>query len=155
MEPRSVAGAPANGHRARERRRLGTTRAFTLVELLAVVLILSIVMAVATPIYLSATANAQRSSCRANMQMIANAEYAYKIKSATHTYVAVSAGNSLTGAGLTDLQANPVCPNGGQYSVLLSGTTNDSRAVPSGGLAVQCSAPASAHGSFIPGQDTQ
>ena len=49
---------------------------FTLIELLVVVLILAILMAVALPLYLSAVADSQRKTCRANLQTIANAEQA-------------------------------------------------------------------------------
>ena len=48
-------------------------RGFTLIELLVVVLILAVLMAVSIPLYLSAVADSQRKTCRANMQTIANA----------------------------------------------------------------------------------
>lgn len=129
------------------------SRGFTFVELLVVVLIIAILMTVALPMYLSATASSQRNACRANLQLIANAEWSYKIKNSSHAYVAVTTAQSLTGQGLTDLQSDPKCPLGGKYSVILSGTTNDSRSVPSGGLAVQCNFATNSHGSFIPGAD--
>ena len=55
-------------------------KGFTLIELLVVVLILSILMAVALPLYLSAVSDSQRKTCRANMQTIANAVQAARVK---------------------------------------------------------------------------
>jgi len=55
-------------------------RGFTLIELLVVVLILSILMAVALPLYLSAVADSQKKTCRANMQTIANAALAARVR---------------------------------------------------------------------------
>jgi len=88
-------------------------RGFTLIELLVVVLILSILMAVALPLYLNAVSDSQLKTCRANMQTIANAEQAYNVRVAPHAYTDVL-------ANLTDLQATPICPNGGTYSVALA-----------------------------------
>src|SRR5436305_5955120 len=53
---------------------------FTLIELLIVVLILAILMAVALPLYLSAVADSEKKTCRANMQTIPNAVQAAKAK---------------------------------------------------------------------------
>ena len=54
-------------------------RGFTLIELLVTVLILAILMAIALPLYLSAIADSERKTCRANLQTIANAEMAYRV----------------------------------------------------------------------------
>src|SRR5579862_9476672 len=95
-------------------------KGFTLIELLVVVLILSILMAVALPLYLSAVSDAQRKTCRANMQTIANAAQAARVRTAAADYTSiisksstaidVSAADSATGA-LTDLNSVPVCPS--------------------------------------------
>src|SRR5882757_1201559 len=55
-------------------------RGFTLIELLVVVLILAVLMAVSIPLYLSAVADSQKKTCRANMQTIANAVQAARVK---------------------------------------------------------------------------
>jgi type IV pilus assembly protein PilA len=60
---------------------------FTLIELLVVVLILSILMAVALPLYLSAISDAQRKTCRANLQTIANAVQSARVKTNAITTV--------------------------------------------------------------------
>jgi type IV pilus assembly protein PilA len=62
----------------RERRRAG---AFSLVELLVVIIILAILMAVAVALYLRAVRDSQRQTCRTNMQSIAQACQAYKVRS--------------------------------------------------------------------------
>src|SRR6266513_6315164 len=111
-------------------------RAFTLIELLIVILILAILMAVALPLYLAAVTDSQVKTCRANMQTISNAEAAWKTSDTTHTYTTT----------LSNLNANlgstPVCPSGGTYSVTIStgaSTANNGTTVPSGGLGVACS----------------
>src|SRR5437764_3185101 len=78
-------------------------RAFTLIELLIVILILSILMAVALPLYLNAVSDTDMKTCRTNMQTISNAEIAYKTRVATHTFT--------TNLALLapDLGATPLC----------------------------------------------
>src|SRR4051794_27064422 len=61
-------------------------RGFTLIELLVVVLILAVLMAVSIPLYLSAVADAQKKTCRANMQTIANAVQAGRVKNNAADY---------------------------------------------------------------------
>jgi type IV pilus assembly protein PilA len=125
-------------------------RAFTLIELLVVVLILSILMAVALPLYLSAVADSQKKTCRANMQTIANAATAARVKSDELDFSSIVAANSsgiiITGTdSLADLNAVPVCPSNGTYTL----------AVGNGGVTtfmVVCSV--SAHGTFQPGVDS-
>jgi type IV pilus assembly protein PilA len=125
-------------------------RAFTLVELLIVILVLSILMAVALPLYLAAIANSQRAVCRANMQSIADAEQAYRARTPTHTYTTTLSGLD------PDLWATPVCPESGSYTVEISDGTsvaNNGSAVPSGGLLVKCST--SVHGVYAPSIDSE
>ena len=119
------------------RRRKG---GFTLIELLVVVLILAILMAVALPLYLSAVADSETKTCRSNMQTVANATQAYRVKYRLTNYAAVAADETLLNA---DLQFSPVCPSGGGYSV----TDN----VPAGAFTVTCTSTTS-HGTFVPGQ---
>jgi len=61
-------------------------RGFTLIELLVVVLILAVLMAVSIPLYLSAVADSQKKTCRANMQTIANAVQASRVKNNSTDY---------------------------------------------------------------------
>lgn len=116
-------------------------RGFTLIELLVVVLILAILMAVALPLYLSAVADSETKTCRANLQTIANTVQAARVKGRLANY------SSFTGAVSTalepDLQAVPICPNGGSYTVEngAGGTSATYR--------VKCSV--AAHATFEPG----
>ena len=109
---------------------------FTLIELLVVILILAILMAIALPLYLRAVKDSERQTCRSNMQTIAIACQAYKVRNPAHLY-------PLTGPGVldlaalplpipgdaelsVDLQAVPICPNHDTTVVGLSysGTEN-------------------------------
>jgi type IV pilus assembly protein PilA len=123
-------------------------RGFTLVELLVVVLILATLMAVALPLYLSSVADSSKKTCRANMQSIANAAQAWKVKTRSANF------SSLTISDLTpDLGATPVCPDGGAYSISTSGTVNDeggtATAIPTDSLGISCNH--TGHNGFIPG----
>jgi prepilin-type N-terminal cleavage/methylation domain-containing protein len=128
-------------------------RGFTLIELLVVVLILSILMAVALPLYLSAVADSQRKVCRANMQTIANAVQAARVRLNTADYSdwIGQASNTWPGSSglLPDLSAVPVCPSNGTYT-LAQGNTGDNTT-----FKVACSyAVGTAHGTFQPGVDS-
>ena len=126
-------------------------RAFTLIELLIVILILAILMAVALPLYLAAVSDSQVKTCRANMQTIANAEQAYKTSSSGHTYT-TDLSNLSSNIGI--IQSN--CPSGGTYSVTISSgsdTAHNGSSVPVGGLIVHCTA--AGHGVFAPGVDAE
>ena len=85
---------------------------FTLIELLVVILILAILMAIALPLYLRAVRDSERQTCRSNMQTIANAEQAYKVRSVGHVYttnMTAIGADALLGTD-KDLQALPRCP---------------------------------------------
>jgi type IV pilus assembly protein PilA len=123
-------------------------RGFTLIELLVVVLILSILMAVALPLYLSAVADSQRKVCRANMQTIANAVQASRVRTNAANYGALITGG-VTVANLPDLNAVPQCPSAGAYT-LANGNTADNTT-----FKVSCSyVTGTAHGTFQPGVDS-
>jgi len=123
-------------------------RGFTLVELLVVVLILATLMAVALPLYLSSVADSAKKTCRANLQSIANAAQAWKVKNQANDFTGLVM-SSLT----PDLGATPTCPSGGSYTISLSGSVNDSsgasQTIPTGSLGIICSF--TGHNGFIPG----
>ena len=116
-------------------------KGFTLVELLVVVLILAILMSLALPLYVSAVANAQKRTCRANMQTIANAVQAARVRTVAANYRWIM--GDVTTARIPDLQTVPVCPNGGSYSVE-PGSSGDFNT-----FQVACDK----HGTFEPGVD--
>jgi type IV pilus assembly protein PilA len=109
-------------------------------------------MAVALPLYLSSVADSATKTCRANMQSIANAGQAWKVKNRANDFT------GLTLSALTpDLGAVPSCPSGGTYAIQLSGTVNDytntAQTIPTGSLGITCSF--SGHNGFIPGVMSQ
>ena len=116
-------------------------RGFTLIELLVVVLILAILMAVALPLYLSAVADSETKTCRANLQTIANAVQASRVKNRLANYSSFT--GAVTVALEPDLQSVPICPTGGTYTVEngVGGTSATYR--------VKCTN----HGTFEPGVD--
>lgn len=124
---------------------------FTLIELLVVVLILAILMAVALPLYLNAVADAQKKTCRSNMQTIANSVQAARVKNILPDYSTFAGAVSTTLE--PDLQNVPVCPIGGSYTVITTGTTTDANGntvtIPANGFGVTCSG--AGHGGFVPG----
>jgi type IV pilus assembly protein PilA len=128
-------------------------KGFTLIELLVVVLILSILMAVALPLYLSAVADSQKKTCRANLQTIANAVQAARVKGNLLDYSTIigqpTSGWTGTSGVIPDLNAVPICPSGGTYSITQGNLTDNSV------FAVACSftSAGSTHGTFQPGVD--
>ena len=79
-------------------------RGFTLVELLVTVLIISVLMSIALPLYMYVLANAQKNVCRSNMQTIANAVEAARVKNGAADYGAWIDSNPATWAGVTGLR---------------------------------------------------
>jgi prepilin-type N-terminal cleavage/methylation domain-containing protein len=124
---------------------------FTLIELLMVILILSIMMAVALPLYMGTVSRSERSACRANMQSIANADQAYRARNhPSYSYTTI-----LTNLH-SDLGATPLCPWTGTYTITVSDGSQRAEnglTVPSGGLLVQCSNPS--HGVYAPSIDSE
>lgn len=109
---------------------------FSLVELLAVVLVMAVLAAIAVPLYLNTRKDAAARTCKANIAAIAAAESAYATRFGhfcvgtgaewTGAYVAGSTGAAPTGGligapeGLTKI---PTCPLGGA-SYTCTGTAN-------------------------------
>ena len=119
--------------------RRNSKRGFTLIELLVVVLILAILMAIALPLYLSAVNDSEVKTCRSNMQTIANAVQAYRVKNRDTSLI--PATTDLIG----DLGAVPICPKGGTYTIASAGSGQ--------GFSVSCNATSgtTAHGTYTPG----
>ena len=77
-------------------------------------LVIGILMAVALPLYLSAVGDAQRKTCRANMQTIANAVQAARVKTVAADYTV------LIGAGVTIASLPDLIQAQAQYNTTLS-----------------------------------
>ena len=117
-------------------------KGFTLIELLVVVLILAILMAVSIPLYLSAVADSQKKTCRANMQTISNAVAAARIRQNALDYSTYLGAVDTTKE--SDLSSIPSCPSAGVYSI--------SAGAVAGNFKVACTI--ATHGSFEPGKDS-
>jgi prepilin-type N-terminal cleavage/methylation domain-containing protein len=120
-------------------------RAFTLVELLVVVLVIAILMAVALPMYLSSVADSEIKTCRSNMQMIAGAVQAWRAKNRDSTGLPAMTDLAL------DLQGQPQCsadPTAGDvdYGITYVGAGPF--------FQVRC-LEVGAHGTFQPGVDSK
>jgi len=127
------------------RRSRRSRKGFTLVEMLTVVLIISLLMDIALPLYLNALDDAKKKTCRSNMQTISNAVEAARVKQGYLNYGTLIT-NGVTVASLSDLTAVPKCPAGGTYT-LTNGNSGSSST-----FQVNCSL--SAHGKFQPGVDS-
>lgn len=119
------------------------TRGFTLIELLVVMLILAILMAVALPFYLNSVSDSQKKTCRANLQTIAGAVNATRVKTIASDFAAIIA-SGVNSTNLPDIPAIPICPTAGTYS-LANGSSGDVTT-----FKVLCTN----HGSYEPGLDS-
>ena len=131
--------------------------AFTLVELLTVVLILAILMAVALPLYLNAITESARRTTRSNMNMLINVEQAYR----TEKHVYTPNMSDLTADKYLDQE--PKGPGGIVYDVYTYDDPTkkelpDKRPIPVGGVAACATdglkGPAT-YGCYIPGVDAE
>jgi type IV pilus assembly protein PilA len=90
---------------------------FTLVELMVVVLIIGILVAIAVPVFLNASASAEVKSCQANQRTISGG---------IQTYNATNAGSPIVGAGTA---AAPVVLSNAAYTSLF-GTNGSIKSEP-------------------------
>jgi prepilin-type N-terminal cleavage/methylation domain-containing protein len=91
-------------------------RGFSLVELLAVVLILAVLAAVAVPLYLNTRKTSAARTCKANIAAIAAAETAYALRNGAYT----ASITALVGAS-EGLAKEPKCPLDGRSYTLTAG----------------------------------
>lgn len=94
-------------------------KAFTLVEIMIVILIIGLLLAIAVPQFISARENAQQKSCWSNQQ---------KLEAAKHMWIMDTGQASSSGPSMADLvpaylKTVPECPTHGVY-VLGDGTSS-------------------------------
>jgi prepilin-type N-terminal cleavage/methylation domain-containing protein len=87
-------------------------RAFTLVEIMIVVLIIGILLAVAVPNFMTARETSRSKSCSANLHLIESSKQQYAMDNR------LAAGTAVDGlANLSEYtKAKPECPSGGTYT---------------------------------------
>ncbi|HLK55899.1 MAG TPA: prepilin-type N-terminal cleavage/methylation domain-containing protein [Chthonomonadaceae bacterium] len=127
--------------RAARRRQSG----LTLIEVLVTILILVILMAIALPLYLSAVADTQYKVCRSNMQTIANAVVAARVKTESQdysTWIGSTVADLISQNKLQDLQISPTCPNGAYFAIYQGHTIDNTT------FQVKC---CPLHGTYEPG----
>ena len=103
-------------------RRRDRKSAFTLVEIMIVVLIIGILLAIAVPNFVHARETARGKSCIANLRQMSSAEDQWAIDNKkTSTDPAPVLATDLVGA-TKYLKAVPLCPSNGAYTVAAVGT---------------------------------
>lgn len=104
-----------------DQRKRGT--AFTLVEIMIVVLIIGILLSIALPNYINARETARKKGCTENLRKIDYAKDAYMMQynlpASTPEATFTAAGNLLYGDSNNPgyLKVKPECPGGGSYNL--------------------------------------
>jgi prepilin-type N-terminal cleavage/methylation domain-containing protein len=98
------------------KRTINRKRAFTLVEIMIVVLIIGILMAIAVPNFVKARESSRRQTCIANLKQFdtAKEQWAMDNKKSGSDTVALT---DLSGSATAYIKTTPSCPSGGTYAV--------------------------------------
>ncbi|MFN3682692.1 MAG: competence type IV pilus major pilin ComGC [Fimbriimonadaceae bacterium] len=94
-------------------------RAFTLVEIMIVVLIIGILLAIAVPNFIKARESSRTKTCIANLKQIDSAKEQWAMENKKTTGDACGFGDLVPDY----MKAQPSCPSGGTYTVGGVGTT--------------------------------
>jgi prepilin-type N-terminal cleavage/methylation domain-containing protein len=99
-------------------------RAFTLVEIMIVVLIIGILVAIAVPNFIRARESARARACVANLRQIDSAKEQYAMDQKLAQGATMPALSALCGTGTTTYIKGgaPTCPSSGAYTVGNLGT---------------------------------
>ena len=95
-------------------------RAFTLVEIMIVVLIIGILMGIAVPQWMKARTNSQQKTCITNLRAIDQAKEQFTMENQLKNGDAIDA---VAAWAIYEKGAYPTCPGGGTYTPGLVGTT--------------------------------
>jgi prepilin-type N-terminal cleavage/methylation domain-containing protein len=98
-------------------------RAFTLVEIMIVVLIIGILVAIAVPNFIRARESARARACVANLRQIDSAKEQYAMDNRLAQGGTIGTLASLCGSGTTTYIKGgvPLCPSSGDYTVNILG----------------------------------
>ena len=97
--------------------------AFTLVEIMVVVMILGLILAIAVPYYVNQRASAQSDMCVNNLLKIDDAACLFALEHGKRTGGSVVYPQDLTPyIKLNSANVIPSCPAGGNYSLIIIGT---------------------------------
>jgi len=97
--------------------KLNINKAFTLVEIMIVVLVIAVILAIAIPGYFKSSTTSKKAVCIANMEKIDSAISQWALEN--H----IAAGTAVSSSGEEDIYTNylkggkPRCPSGGEYTV--------------------------------------
>lgn len=95
--------------------------AFTLVEIMIVVLIIGILMAIAVPNFIKARETSRRNSCIANLKQMDSAKEQWAMENHAVQGAAVQMSD-IAGVYMKGPSTGPTCPGGGVYTVNVIGT---------------------------------
>lgn len=94
--------------------------AFTLIEMLVVVVILGVALAIALPLYASSQKDAKLKACKANMVALQQAEEAYRVRNRSY----VSSTDTTNWPKIKEQMGGvPRCPTNDSEYVAVGGTT--------------------------------
>lgn len=96
-------------------KRIRKTKAFTLVEIMIVVLIIGILLAIAVPNFIRARETSRARTCSGNLKQIDSAKEQYAMENRLGQGDAIPDGDLWAADGY--IKAEPECPSGGAYDV--------------------------------------
>ncbi|MBS1716428.1 MAG: prepilin-type N-terminal cleavage/methylation domain-containing protein [Armatimonadetes bacterium] len=97
-------------------------KAFTLVEIMIVVLIIGILMAIAVPNFVTARNTSRMNTCIANLKQIDSAKEQWAMDNKKDQGAAVAWTDLIPAGGGGYIKSQPSCPSGGTYAINVVGT---------------------------------